>query len=102
MARALSPAAEERFEIRQRLGSGSFGSVYAAFDRLRHREVALKVLDRAAPESVARFKREFRSLAELRHPNLAAMYELLVLGEQWILSMELIRGSELLEALAFS
>jgi len=102
VARALSPAAEERFEIRQRLGSGSFGSVYAAFDRLRQREVALKVLDRAAPESVARFKREFRSLAELRHPNLAAMYELLVLGEQWILTLELVHGSELLEALAFA
>lgn len=102
VARALTPAAEERFEIRERLGSGSFGVVYAAFDRLRQREVALKVLDRAAPESVARFKREFRSLAELHHPNLAAMYELLVLGEQWILSMELIRGAELLEALAFA
>jgi serine/threonine protein kinase len=98
----VSAAIQERFEIRRKLGSGSFGVVYAAFDRQRHRDVALKVLDRAGAETVARFKREFRYLAELRHPNLASMYELLVLGEQWILSMELVDGTDLLEHLAFA
>jgi eukaryotic-like serine/threonine-protein kinase len=91
---------QDRFEIRSRLGSGSFGVVYDAFDRQRNRRVALKVLERISPDSVARFKREFRFLAELRHPNLASMYELIVAGDQWLLSMELIRGSELLEHLA--
>ena len=90
----------DRFEITTRLGSGSFGVVYDAFDRQRNRRVALKVLERISPDSVARFKREFRFLAELRHSNLASMYELIVSGEQWLLSMELIRGSELLEHLA--
>src|SRR5688572_8014987 len=90
----------DRFEITARLGSGSFGVVYDAFDRQRNRRVALKVLERISPDSVARFKREFRFLAELRHANLASMYELIVSGEQWLLSMELILGSELLEHLA--
>lgn len=97
----LSSLVEERFDIRRRVGSGSFGVVYEAFDRHRGRVVALKILERAAPSSIARFKREFRYLAELHHPNLAELYELLVLGDQWILSMELIRGSELIEHLAF-
>ena len=98
----LSQTASERFEILGRLGSGSFGVVYEAFDRYRNRSVAMKVLERASAESVARFKREFRNLAEVRHPNLASLYELLNIGEHWILTMELIRGTELLEHLAAS
>src|SRR5207245_1885568 len=96
----LPAIASDRFEIRERLGSGSFGVVYDAFDHYRNRGVALKVLERASADAVARFKREFRNLAEIRHPNLASLYELVVIGEQWILSMELIRGTELLEHLA--
>ncbi|MBK5260256.1 MAG: serine/threonine-protein kinase PknK [Thermoanaerobaculia bacterium] len=90
-----------RFEVRKLLGSGSFGAVYEAFDHQRNRTVALKVLERVSTDSIARFKREFRVLAELRHPNLVSLYELAVLGEYWVLSMELIRGTELLEHLAF-
>src|SRR2546430_151987 len=84
------PPAEvnERFDVWSRLGAGSFGVVYAAFDRYRNREVALKALTQVAPVSVARFKREFRFLADLRHPNLVSMLELLVLGDQWLLTME--------------
>src|SRR5438270_5960945 len=96
----LPAPAQERFEIIDRLGSGSFGVVFEAFDRFRNRTLAMKVLERASAESVARFKREFRTLAEVRHPNLASLYELLSIGEQWILTMELIRGTELLEHLA--
>ncbi len=96
----LPPRVRERFDIGGRVGSGSFGVVYEAFDRHRNRTVALKVLERVAPDTIARFKREFRYLAELRHPNLASMYELVVLDDLWILVMELIRGSELLEHLA--
>lgn len=84
------------------IGTGSFGVVYEAFDQQRNRTVALKTLARADADSVARFKREFRSLAELRHPNLASLYELLVLGDEWTLSMELVRGVDLLEHLSFT
>jgi serine/threonine protein kinase len=93
---------EKRFEIRRLIGTGSFGVVYEAFDTLRHRTVALKTLTQADAGSVARFKREFHSLAELRHPNLASLYELLVLGEEWGLSMDLVRGTDLLEHLTFA
>ncbi len=90
----------ERFDVGARLGAGSFGVVYEAFDRYRNRTVALKVLERVAADTVVRFKREFRYLAEIRHPNLASMYELVVAGGEWILVMELIRGAELLTHLA--
>jgi serine/threonine protein kinase len=97
-----SSGIEKRFQIRRLIGTGSFGVVYEAFDTYRNRAVALKTLSRADADSVARFKREFRSLAELRHPNLASLYELLVLGEEWALSMELVRGTDLLEHLSFA
>ena len=57
------------------IGTGSFGVVYEAFDTVRNRDVVLKTLSRADGDSISRFKREFRSLAELRHPNLASLYE---------------------------
>lgn len=91
-----------RFDLRRLIGSGSFGSVYEAFDTWRNRTVALKTLARADAEAVARLKREFRSLAELRHPNLAALYELLAVGDEWALTMELVCGSDLLEHLSFA
>lgn len=90
----------QRFEFRARLGAGSFGAVYEAFDHHRNRLVALKVLEQVSPDAVSRFKREFRYLAEVRHPNLASMHELLMLGDHWALSMELVQGSDLLEHLA--
>ena len=98
----VSGSIDERFEIVARLGSGSFGVVYEAFDRYRHRSVALKVLERALPDSIARFKREFRFLADVRHPNVISLYELLMLGDRWALSMELVKGSELLEHLVIA
>jgi serine/threonine protein kinase len=98
----LQPGIEQRFHIRGVIGTGSFGVVYEAFDTQRNRTVALKTLATADADSIARFKREFRSLAELRHPNLASLYELLIVGEQWALSMELVRGKDLLEHLSFA
>jgi eukaryotic-like serine/threonine-protein kinase len=92
--------AGERFEIRERLGAGSFGVVYEAFDRHRNRLVALKALEHVAADTIARFKREFRFLSEVRHPNLASMYELVVVGDRWLLTMELIEGIDMLEYLA--
>lgn len=86
-----------RFQVRRRIGSGSFGVVYEAFDPVRNQVVAVKALRHATPEALYRFKREFRSLTEIAHPNLVRLYELIAEGEQWLVSMELIRGTTFLE-----
>ncbi len=81
-----------RFDVTGTLGEGGFGAVYAATDTRDGREVALKVLRRGSADALLRFKREFRSLADVRHRNLVQLYELLQVGDKWLLSMERVGG----------
>jgi uncharacterized RDD family membrane protein YckC len=65
------------FEIVRLLGRGGMGAVYYGTDTSLERPVAIKVLapDLAHdPEVVARFEREARAQARLRHPNVAQIY----------------------------
>ena len=82
----------ERFEIRDHLGTGGMGAVYRAYDREKKIDVALKVLLRLRPKAIMRFKREFRSLADVSHENLVSLYELFCVDERWFFTMELING----------
>ena len=87
----------ERFQIERRLGAGGFGVVYRAFDRQTGRPVALKTLRDGNVEALYRLKREFRALADISHPNLVALYELLVHEDQWFFTMELVEGVNFLD-----
>src|SRR5215213_3829428 len=86
-----------RFQVRRRIGSGAFGVVYEAYDPVRKQVVAVKALRHATPEALYRFKREFRSLTGIAHRNLVRLYELIAEGDQWLVSMELIRGTTFIE-----
>jgi hypothetical protein len=85
-----------RFEIVRRLGVGGMGAVFEALDRERERHVALKVLTVENAEALVRFKREFRSLQSVHHPNLVSLGELFAQGDVWFFTMELVRGIDLL------
>src|SRR5207237_7866174 len=63
-------AGTARFVIQRQLGAGAFGTVYQAWDREQQVRVALKVLHSRQPEVLFRFKREFRTLVDVMHPNL--------------------------------
>jgi len=73
-------AGTSRFEVIRRLGAGGMGVVYQVYDRERARAVALKTLRRRDAAALYRFKREFRGLADIAHPNLAALHELVSSG----------------------
>ncbi len=85
-----------RFEVHEYLGSGGFGVVWSVKDKERGARVALKWLKQGDAAMIARFKREFRALADLGHPNLIEFRDLLTVGEEWFFTMELIDGIDLL------
>nr|WP_255216268.1 serine/threonine-protein kinase [Pseudenhygromyxa sp. WMMC2535] len=83
------------YRLEQRLGIGGMGEVFAALHLPSEEIYALKVLGRVSPTALYRFKREFRALADVTHPNLISLHELVVLrGTQPFFTMELIDGSE--------
>src|SRR5262249_4525206 len=87
----------DRFRVRGRLGAGAFGTVYEAFDQETKTTVALKLLEKCLPDSLFRFKREFRTLVNTRHENLVHLYELISDGERWFFTMEMIDGVDFIE-----
>ncbi len=72
-----------RFDVLDDLGSGGFGFVVRARDRVLGREVALKMPlpERVlAPGDVHRFLREARAAARLDHPNIVRVFDAGELG----------------------
>jgi serine/threonine protein kinase len=87
----------ERFRVRRQLGAGGMGVVYEVHDQVRNEVVALKTLLRARAADIYRLKREFRSLADVAHPNLVSLYELVVERTDCFFTMELVQGVNLVE-----
>lgn len=87
----------DRFEIVRRLGEGGMGVVYLARDRLRDAVVALKTLRRDSPYGILRLKSEFRSLADVAHPNLIDLHDLHEDHGTWFFTMEYVDGVDLNE-----
>ena len=86
-----------RFDVVRTLGSGGMGVVFEVIDRVREVRVALKTLRHLDPRALYRFKREFRALHDLHHPNLVRIDELVEERGQWFFTMELVRGVDFLE-----
>ena len=92
-------AGTERFEVRRKLGAGGFGAVYEVFDREQNATLALKTLHGAGISRIERLKAEFRSLADISHPNLVCFHEMLLDGGTWFFTMELVDGCDFLHYL---
>ena len=86
------------YEIISEVSRGSFGVVYRAKQQGLDRIVALKVLlagVHASPEAVARFQREAKSVARLKHPNVVPIYDIGTHDGHHYFAMEFIEGHAL-------
>lgn len=92
-----SPAGVEgRYRILRLLGRGGMGVVYEALDLRLQTRIALKTLRSFDGPMLLRLKNEFRSLADLRHPNLVQLGDLVHENDQWFFTMELVQGRDFL------
>ena len=64
-----------RFTVREVVGRGAFGVVYAATDPELGRDAAVKVLSAGSPRAQDKLLREARLMATVTHPNVATVYE---------------------------
>lgn len=91
------------YDIVEKLGQGGMGEVYRAHDSKLGRDVALKILRGEGakdPERRARFEREARTVAALKHPNIVTIYSVEETDGIPFLTMELVEGRLLSEAIA--
>ena len=93
-----------RFKIEREIGTGGMGTVYLATHLGLERPVAVKIIRRefAGDADVTdRFLREARTMAKLRHPNAAMIFDAgnLPDGRHFIV-MEFVEGETLSQALA--
>jgi serine/threonine protein kinase len=90
------------YELVAPVGAGGMGEVYRANDTRLDRTVAVKVLPAhlsSSPESRQRFEREARTISQLSHPHICALYDV---GHQdgiQFLVMEYLEGETLSERL---
>ncbi len=91
------------YEIQSPLGAGGMGEVYKAKDTRLDRTVALKVLPDEFfenEEKKARFEREAKLLAAVKHPGIAGVYAFEELEGRNLLAMELVEGETLADRVA--
>lgn len=89
--RLLAPRLGD-FRLVRQLGRGGMGAVYEAVHVARGHRVALKTLPTVDPDALHRFKREFRLVSEMTHPNLCGLHTLENDGAQYFITMDLISG----------
>ncbi len=92
--------AEGRYKVLGRIGQGSMGSVYLAYDRNLETDVVLKFPGgrdetAAGPEFLDRFAREIRSLVRLSHPHIVKVIDAGDLDGHPFVVMQFLAGGSL-------
>lgn len=87
-----------KYRVTERIGRGGMAEVYLGIHTLLDRKVAIKVLHSHLLEGgdfVARFKREAKAVANLRHPNIVQVHDFDIQDELIFMVMEYIDGVNL-------
>ncbi|BBM82892.1 beta-alanine-activating enzyme beta-propeller domain-containing protein [Candidatus Uabimicrobium amorphum] len=86
-----------RYQVLQELGRGGMGIVYRAQDEVFEREVAIKILRNfdGNHKMSARFLREAKAMAKLKHPNIVEIYDIGMEKDFHYFTMEYVKGKNL-------
>jgi WD40 repeat protein/class 3 adenylate cyclase/tRNA A-37 threonylcarbamoyl transferase component Bud32/energy-coupling factor transporter ATP-binding protein EcfA2 len=90
------------YELREKIGSGGFGTVYKAYQPGIDREVAIKIVDPEfanKPDFIRRFETEAQVVARLEHPRIVPLYDFWREPDAAYLVMRYLRGGCLLSLL---
>ncbi|MBW3540476.1 MAG: serine/threonine protein kinase [Planctomycetes bacterium] len=93
-ARTVDVDLEARYEFLEKIGAGSFATVYRARDRELGREVAIKEVHQQYLDQggqLDRYWQEAQLLASLQHPNIVTIYD--VYRERGWLILELMQAN---------
>ncbi len=86
------------YEILQEIGRGGMGAVYKAWQQRLGRPVALKALlagVHASPRARSRFRHEAEAVAQLQHPYIVQLFDVIEHDGQLFLAMEYVGGGSL-------
>lgn len=94
---SASPSLEEgstwgKYEICRLVGTGGMADVYAAYDPVLRRLVALKLIHMCDPLSVSRLLQEARSQAKIEHENVCEVFEAGQHDGRFYIAMQYIEG----------
>ncbi len=91
------------YRLVEKIGEGGMGVVWKAADTKLDRQVALKILPAelaADPDRRHRFEREAKAIAALNHPNIVTIHSVEEADGVHFLTMELVRGMSLADAIS--
>jgi serine/threonine-protein kinase len=86
------------YQLEERIGEGGLGVVWRGSDTVSGAAYAIKLLrpeHAQDPATVARFVRERTALLRFRHPNVVALHDMIVEGDQLALVMDLVPDGDL-------
>ena len=93
-----------QYQITEQIGHGGMATVYKAYQPSLDRYVALKVLAAYLSDTedfIARFEREAKTIAKLRHRNILTIFDYGRHDKLFYLAMEYVRGGTLKERLGW-
>lgn len=94
---------KQRFDVKKKLGQGTYGKVQLAVNRETGQEVAIKTIKKVKIENeqdLIRIRREIQIMSSIQHPHLIHIYEVFENKDKIVLIMQFASGGELYDYLS--
>jgi len=91
---------DRRYEVLEKIAEGGMGAVYRARDTRLDHDIAIKILhpELARDKKLyARFENEAKTVAKLRHDNIALVYDTGPVRDTYYIAMDFVNGEDLVD-----